>query len=72
MNILVVSDFEIIGCLDQFNMIFKWNFVNVSSLNEIIQRVLVESFNIIDFSEILIKIVSSQNFTQENWTELLK
>lgn len=72
MNVVIASDFEIVGCFNQFDMIFKCNFVNVSSLNKVIQRALVKLLNVINFCQEFIEIISSQDVTQKDWTKLLK
>lgn len=72
MNIVIASDFEIVGCFNQFDMIFKCNFVDVSSLNKVIQRALVKLLNVINFCQEFIEIISSQDVTQKDWTKLLK
>lgn len=72
MNVVIASDFEIVGCFNQFDMIFKWNFVDISSLNKVIQRVLVKLLYVVNFGQEFIEIVSSQDVTQKDWTELFE
>ncbi len=72
MDIIVISDFEIIGSLDQLDVVFKRNLLNVSFLHKVLQGVLVEDFDVINFGVELIKVVSSKDFSKEDWTELLE
>lgn len=52
-------------------MIFERYFLNVSFLRKVVECIFVESFDAVNFGIELIEVVSSQNFSHKDRTELL-
>lgn len=66
MNVLIVSDFEVISWFNELDVIFEWNFLYVSFLSKVLQSVFVEGLNVFNFRKEFVEFVSSQNFSYQN------